>query len=191
MLIACDVDGVVRGTMEGFVIVANHLYPSPHRTVSQITEWDIGASFGLTDEQVASVFRSLDWYNLKPLHGAIDVLTSLREFHQIVFVTARDRGIYTEDWLAKFLPNPSVANIAAGSKATYCRSVGASVLIEDRPSEVEACDAAAFPTILLDQPWSRNVDHPMRARDWHDIATHIGSLELTMRATGEAESVRV
>jgi 5'(3')-deoxyribonucleotidase len=176
MVIACDVDGVVCGTMQGFVALTNHLYDG-HRKVSQITDWDLGTSLGLTDEQVKTVFRRLDWFNLDPLPGAIEVLNTLRQFHSVVFVTARREDICTAEWLGRFLANPQVVNIPAGEKVGYCRDIGASVLVEDRPSEVEACDAVDYPTILLDQPWNRGIDHPKRALNWADLPIHIAAME--------------
>ena len=175
MLIACDVDGVVCGTMQGFVSLTNHLYDG-HRKVSQITDWDLGVSLDLTDEQVSTVFRRLDWFTLDPLPGAIDVLNALRQFHSVVFVTARREEIRTAEWIERFLANPQVVNIPAGEKVEYCRDIGATVIIEDRPSEVEACDAVGYPTILLDQPWNRSVDHPRRARAWADVPILISEM---------------
>ena len=176
MLIACDVDGVVCGTMQGFVSLTNHLYDG-HRKVSQITDWDLGVSLDLTDEQVSTVFRRLDWFTLDPLPGAIDVLNALRQFHSVVFVTARRESIRTVEWLERFLANPQVVNIPAGEKVEYCRDIGASVLIEDRPSEIEACNAVGYPTILLNQPWNQGVDHPRRALSWTDLPIHLAAME--------------
>jgi 5'(3')-deoxyribonucleotidase len=175
MLIACDVDGVVCGTMQGFVALTNHLYDG-HRKVSQITDWDLGISLGLTDEQVRTVFRRLDWFGLNPLPGAIETINELRRSHEVVFVTARDADLLAFEWPEKWFATPWVANIAASRKATYCREVGATVLVEDRPSEIEACDAVGFPTILLDQPWNRGIDHPRRAVSWTDLPIHLAAM---------------
>jgi 5'(3')-deoxyribonucleotidase len=181
MLIACDVDGVVCDTMQGFVDLTNHLYDG-HRKTSQITNRDLGISLGLTDEQVRTVFRRLDWWGLYPVPLAVEMINELRCFHEVVFVTARHQEIPTAGWLSKFLATPVVHNVPASEKAEFCLNIGALVLVEDRPSEIEACDAVGFPTILLDQPWNREVDHPRRAHGWADVRFHIAEMEAAMSA---------
>jgi 5'(3')-deoxyribonucleotidase len=176
MLIACDVDGVVCDTMQGFVDLTNHLYDG-HRKVSQITDWDLGISLDLTDEQVRTVFRRLDWFGLYPVPLAIETINELRRLHEVVFVTARRQDIPTAGWLSKFLATPVVHNVPASEKAEFCLDIGALVIVEDRLSEIEACDAVGFPTILLDQPWNREVDHPRRANGWADVPVHIAAME--------------
>ena len=176
MRIACDVDGVVCDTMQGFVDLTNRLYHS-NRKVSQITDWDLGISLDLTDEQVRTVFRRLDWFGLYPVPLAIETINELRRLHEVVFVTARRQDIPTAGWLSKFLATPVVHNVPASEKAAFCLDIGALVLVEDRPSEIEACEAVGFPTILLDQPWNREVDHTRRAYGWADVPVHIAAMQ--------------
>jgi 5'(3')-deoxyribonucleotidase len=185
MRISCDIDGVVGDAMGEWLKQANRLHGTRYRH-KDLTEWDLGAALGFTDDEVSAVWHRMEWDMVMPIPGAVEVLTD----REVVFITSRNPDIDSVGWLSRWFPDPEVHHAKGGTKMAKATELGVQCHIEDRPTEIAVFDAEGFPCIAMDQPWNRNSDARFRCGDWGAVDKKLALWESFHYLVGPASRLR-
>jgi 5'(3')-deoxyribonucleotidase len=112
---------------------------------------------------------------LKPIEGAVEVLSEIGAAHPLLFVTARPELRTVQKWVHSSLPlRPSeIQVIATGSfegKADVLGAHGVRYFVEDCLEICHMVSEHGITPILFNQPWNRSSHHPfMEVSSWADI----------------------
>lgn len=178
-LLAFDVDGVCADTMGLFLDILRDEYCIDHIRYEDITCYALEKCLQMDQYFIAEVIsRILEGKyrsELKPIEGAIDVLTQLGNCHgPLVFVTARPHPWPINEWLHKLLPlAPDRIDIfATGSfeaKTEILIRKNKSYFVEDRLDTCFTLSNAGITPLVFRQPWNRE-QHPfIEVKDWDDL----------------------
>jgi hypothetical protein len=180
--LAFDVDGVVADTFRKFVETAESDYglQIPYEEVTQYDFWNvIEIEWDVCEDIIARILHHPVEMGLRPMEGAVEVLTRLSRRAPLLFVTARTEkdGIY--QWVLEHLPgvDPEAIRLEAvgthEGKAAVLSENGARYFIEDRLDTCYLLQEAAITPIVFDQPWNRD-PHPFHVvNSWVDISSMI------------------
>lgn len=137
--------------------------------------------------------------------GAFEALTRLSDHCDLVVVTSRQHAIQdvTLEWIDRHFPglfqevyfgNHFAQHGASRSKSEICKSIGASVLIDDNTGYAMDCAEAGIDVLLYDwdlsYPWSKfPADKPMHplitvVRNWDEAEAAI--MKLTAQVASSA-----
>eukprot|EP00195_Chlamydomonas_chlamydogama_P012453 CAMPEP_0202916582 /NCGR_PEP_ID=MMETSP1392-20130828/68939_1 /ASSEMBLY_ACC=CAM_ASM_000868 /TAXON_ID=225041 /ORGANISM="Chlamydomonas chlamydogama, Strain SAG 11-48b" /LENGTH=180 /DNA_ID=CAMNT_0049609075 /DNA_START=688 /DNA_END=1230 /DNA_ORIENTATION=+ len=128
--------------------------------------------------------------------GALDVLARLGSSYDLVVVTSRQHIIQdvTLDWIDRHYPglfqevyfgNHFALEGTSRKKSDICRTIGASMLIDDNPSYAIECANAGIHVLLYDwensYPWSKlpaGMNHPLISvvRNWDEVEEKVAKL---------------
>jgi uncharacterized HAD superfamily protein len=181
--IAFDIDGVFANTMALFLEIARKDYGINHVRYQDITEYFLEECLDIDPEIIRVIINRIlegDFeQDLKPIDGAVEVLSEIAEAHPLLFVTARPELSTIKEWVERMLPlRPfAIEVIATGTlegKAGVLNARGIRYFVEDC---LEACymlSEHAITPLLFSQPWNRSVHHPFReVSSWAEIRTLI------------------
>jgi len=145
-------------------------------------------------EIVHSFFESDHFLEgVPPIPGAYEALLHLSEHVDLEVVTSRQHIIQSEttEWIQRHYPgifkhihfgNHWAKEGASLSKSEICKSIGATVLIDDNPGYAMECAEAGIHVLLYDwnheYPWSKTPDGPtheriQRVSDWEEVQTAV------------------
>lgn len=146
---------------------------------------------------VVHEFFKSDHFNsgIPVMPGAFETLSRLSEDCELVVVTSRQHVIQniTLDWIDKHFPglfqeiyfgNHFALSGTSRKKSEICRSIGASVLIDDNPSYAFDCASSGIDVLLYDwrlgYPWSKlnGRSHPLITvvQDWQEVEDNVARL---------------
>jgi uncharacterized HAD superfamily protein len=189
-VIAMDLDGVLADYTGTFCRYHNLLYGT-HLETDMFRNYFYFHTLGCSEsESVKRIqeFEASEYFQeIRPIAGSLDAIANLSAAHDLSIVTARPEKLRsaTEAWVSTHfgsafrnvqISDRSEETSAPRPKSAYCRSLGASVMIEDSAENAVECAAAGFPVILLDAPWNRNHDLPSsvtRVKSWEEIARRL------------------
>lgn len=168
-VILCDVDEVLAGLLDEWVYRYNLAY-GDDLEVENISSWDLCQHVKPEcGKRIYEFLADKDIYRtVAPVKGSIQGISELRKLGRVVFVTSantatmRGKTRWLEQW--GFLDDsPRHSDLILAHDKSLIRG---DILIDDGPHNIEA-----FPgdTILFDQPYNREVDHPYRARTWPEV----------------------
>lgn len=172
-----DVDGVLADLGSVWLKHLNEIHNTGF-TTNDITDWDMAKLIPESDrEAFTSVALNVDTHGeLKPYPGAVDTVEAVREFANVYVVTSHMYSVKTwvsdrDDWLYRNF-NIRMSNTVH----THAKHlVAVDVLIDDKPSNVEAW-AAAWPGrlgILWTQKYNETYElkapNTMRLGSWEDL----------------------
>ena len=177
--IAFDIDGVVADTFRTFVHKARREYGCRVR-YQDITEYDFMKVIEIDEQVTLRIFRALlaepIASGIKPVDGAVEVLTRLSHSAPLLFVTARpDRDAILE-WVYLNLPEVDAASIRLETTDTYADKLpilleaNIRYFVEDRLDTCYLLEEASIVPIIYRQPWNKK-PHPFHVvGDWDDVA---------------------
>lgn len=201
--IAVDVDEVLGR----FVYALNLFYKDRYNK-----EWDVKdywvyefakiwkCSPEESNEIVHQFFKSKHFKEGIPvIPGAADVLRRMQTNHDLVVVTSRQWAIMDDTyiWIDKHYPdlfqeiyfgNHFALEGISRRKSDICKSIGATVLIDDNPGYAVECAEAGINVMLYDwdhaYPWSKlepGKMHPLITvvRNWDEAEAAITALQLS------------
>jgi len=181
--LAFDVDGVVADTFRKFVEIAESDYGLriPYEAVTQYDFWNvIEIDWDICQEIIERILYYPLEMNLRPMEGAVEVLTRLSLQAPLLFVTARTEHSSIYRWVLEHLPAVDPGAIRLEAVGTHERKQavleerGAGYFIEDRLDTCYLLQEATITPIVFDQPWNRK-PHPFRTvNSWADISSLIG-----------------
>jgi hypothetical protein len=178
-LLAFDVDGVCADTMGLFLDILRDEYRIDHIRYEDITCYALEKCLQMDQYFIAEVISKILEGNyqseLKPIAGAIDVLTNIGNCHgPLVFVTARPHPGPIDEWLRKLLPLASdrIDIVATGSfeaKTEILISKNKAYFLEDRLDTCYTLSNAGITPLVFRQPWNQE-QHPfIEVKDWDDL----------------------
>lgn len=179
--IAFDIDGVFADTMALFLDIARKDYGINHILYEHITEYFLEECLDIDPEIIRQIINRIlegDFDpELKPIDGAVEVLSEIAAAHPLFFVTARPEVSTIKEWVHRILPvRPSdIEVIATGTfegKADVLSARGIRYFVEDYLDICYMLSEHAITPILFSQPWNRSPDHPFReVSSWAEIRT--------------------
>jgi hypothetical protein len=177
--IAFDIDGVVADTFRVFVHIAQTRY-GYRFDYEDITDYDFVKVIPIEEEIGDTIICSLLDHPLangiKPLEGAVQVLTRLSKAGPLLFVTARHDKRPIMRWILKQLPHVEKdlvrleATSTHGEKLPVLKEHGMRYFVDDRLETGYLLREAFITPIIFDQPWNRKA-HPFHTvKNWDEIA---------------------
>lgn len=180
--IAFDIDGVVADTFRLFVEMAVQGFGYQF-TYEDITEYDFRKVVDIAEEDSDAIIRELlenpVKSGIKPIKGAVEVLTRLAGVAPLVFVTARPEKTPIIQWIYHQLPDVDrdlihlEATNTHGEKLPVLLEKKIKYFVEDRLDTCYLLSEASVTPIVFEQPWNRK-HHPFSAvRDWAGLSSLI------------------
>jgi len=180
--LAFDIDGVFADTFRIFVETARNQYDIKV-DYEDITEYDFRKVVDIDDETSRLIIQKiLDdpiRMGIRPIKGAIDVITRLSLLGPILFVTARPGKTAILEWLLQQLKEVDRGLIRLEATGTHQEKIpillehGIRYFVEDRLDTCYLLASASVTPIVFEQPWNRK-PHPFQAvRTWKDISDMI------------------
>jgi hypothetical protein len=177
--IAFDVDGVFADTFQVFVEKARSDY-GYRFGYEDITEYDFLKVLDMVEEESDAIVQTLLdrplEIGIKPIPGAVEVLTRLSLLAPLHFVTARHRKEPILAWVEHQLPEVDRSRIRLEVTGVHTEKIpvllerGFKYFVEDRLDTCPLLEQNGITPILFEQPWNRK-PHPYRVvRDWEEIS---------------------
>jgi len=180
--LAFDIDGVFADTFRIFVETARNQY-DVKVAYEDITEYDFRKVVDIDDETARSIIqRILDdpvRMGIRPVEGAIDVITRLSLLGPILFVTARPGKTAILEWLLQQLREVDHSLIRLEATGTHQEKIpvllenGIRYFVEDRLDTCYLLASASVTPIVFEQPWNRK-PHPFQSvGTWKELSDMI------------------
>ncbi|WCJ42898.1 Haloacid dehalogenase-like hydrolase (HAD) superfamily protein [Euphorbia peplus] len=196
-VVAVDVDEVLGN----FVSALNKFIADRYSLIHSVSEYHVYEFFKIwncsrdeADVRVHEFFKTTYFKSgIYPLPGAQKALDNLSRLCNLSVVTSRQNVIkdHTIDWIEKHYPgvfqeihfgNHFALDGESKPKSEICRSLGATVLIDDNPKYALECAEVGIKVLLFDYeksyPWCKtdSVDqHPLvtRVHNWEQVEQHL------------------
>ena len=180
--IAFDIDGVFAGTFRLFVYRARKEFGYQFH-YENIMEYEFKKAIDIDEKIREKIIQHLLDDPLKsgvrPIEGAVEILTRLSAIGPLLFVTARTRRTPILRWIHHQLPAVDMNFIYLEATNTHQKKLpllmrnGVKYFVEDR---LETCylleKISVFP-IVFEQPWNRK-PHPFPVvKSWDGISAMI------------------
>jgi uncharacterized HAD superfamily protein len=177
--IAFDIDGVIADTFRVFVDMARNEYGCRF-TYEDITEYDfltvLDMSERISNEIIQALLDHPIESGIRPVQGAVEVLTRLSRKGPLFFVTARPEKEAILEWVFQHLPRVDRDLIRLEATATSKRKPpvllenGVRYFVEDRLETCHLLQEASITPIVFDQPWNRKRHPFLVARNWDELS---------------------
>jgi len=177
--IAFDVDGVFADTFHLFVAKARSDYGYRFE-YEDITEYDFLKVLDMDEQESDAIVQTLLdsplESGIKPIPGAVEVLTRLSVLVPLHFVTARPQKKPILNWVEHHLPEVDRNRIRIEVTGVHTEKIpvllemGFKYFVEDRLDTCPLLEENGITPILFEQPWNRK-PHPYPVvRDWEEIS---------------------
>ena len=197
MTIAIDIDEVLADTLNSYIKYHNNTYNTSLKREQFFTYnwWEI-----LQVEFNEGVRRFNDFVNkgyfgnLPLVRGANEVVTKLKQSHDLVIVTSRMGELkkITKKWLDKNFPGcflkvyhtESIYDKNAITKHQACLKSKADILIEDDSNFAAECMNNGIKVLLVDSPWNRDFEiltNATRVHSWDDILQQVNNIMVSCK----------
>lgn len=180
--LAFDIDGVVADTFRIFIETAREKYgiEIEYEEITEYEFWEvIDIDLKITQDIIRMILNNPLEIGIKPITGAIEVLTRLSQIEPLLFVTARPEREAILKWARKELGLPGPNSIHIEASGTHREKIpiliehGVKYFVEDRLETCFLLDEVSVTPIVFDQPWNRK-PHPFKTvRNWKEIAAMI------------------
>jgi uncharacterized HAD superfamily protein len=181
--IAFDIDGVFANTMALFLEIGRKDYGINHIRYQDITEYFLEECLDIDPEIIRVIINRIlegDFEpELKPIDGAVEVLSEIAKGHPLLFVTARPELSTIKEWVHSVLPlrASDIEVIATGTleaKGDVLNARGIRYFVEDCLEVCYMLREHAITPILFSQPWNRSSHHPFReVSSWAEIRAFV------------------
>ena len=180
--IAFDIDGVFADTFRVFVDRARDEYGYQFH-YEDITDYDFRNVVDIDEEISEQIIRSLMNHpienHIKPIDGAVALLTKLSSAGPIFFVTARPDKIPIMNWVRNQLSKVDEDLIRLESTNSHSEKIpillknGVKFFVEDRLDTCYLLEEVSIVPIVFEQPWNRKPHHFPVVKNWDEISTMI------------------
>lgn len=177
--IGFDLDGVIADTGEAFLRLACEEYDYCSFRMQDITSFQVEDCLAIPADLVERIFHAILkdslGTGLKPLPGAVNVLTDMADKAPVTIITARPLEQPVIDWLDHFFSANTCKKInlvAMGDhndKVRYIRDHNLEYFIDDRVETCLQLAEAKLSPILYSQPWNQNKQSLPRVNNWQEI----------------------
>lgn len=183
--IAFDIDNVVLDFTNCFLQTAKKKFNVLNNTkFSDVTRYQfyecLDVSHDKCFEIVNYVLGNPIECNVKPVEGAVEVLTSLSKDIDLIFITARKekfkestkKVIYSV--LNKVDKNKIIIEHCRGSeKHVILNKLKVNLFVEDRTRNCRILNEKGIETLLLNSPWNQTKESFNRVETWGEISEFI------------------
>ncbi len=180
--IAFDVDGVFADTFRVFIEKARKEYGYQFN-YEDITEYDFMRVIDIGEQESEEIIQTLLDYpienGIRPMPGAVEVLTRLSRSGPLFFVTARPDEAAILGWIHHQLPEVDMTLIHLEAtnthkkKAPVLEKSGKKYFMEDRLETCYLLQEVPIIPIVFQQPWNRK-PHPFQVvESWDELSTMI------------------
>ena len=177
--IAFDIDGVVADTFRVFVDRARNSYGYQFY-YEDITEYEFRKTIDIDEQTSDEILRFLIDYpiesGIKPIRGAVEVLTRLSTMGPLFFVTARPEKASILKWIRHQLPKVDMNFIQLEATTSHTEKLPILLrnkvryFVEDRLETCYLLEKSFITPIVFEQPWNRKF-HPFPVvKGWNDIS---------------------
>ena len=180
--IGFDFDGVIADIGEALIRMACEQYGFCSFTLEDITSFQVEqcvpVPYNIIDKIFTDILDDSLATRLKPLPGAIEVITEISRVCPATIITARPQENPVHAWLDAFFPSKvkkRITLVAMGDhddKVRYARHHDLSYFIDDRLETCRQMNIAGIYPFLFSQPWNRKSSLPSVA-NWEEIRTLI------------------
>ncbi|NFD78987.1 hypothetical protein FC826_15390 [Clostridium botulinum] len=185
--ICIDIDGTI--TEPYYWLEISNKYFKKNIKPEDITVYNIEDVLGITEEEYMKFYEK---YKVrihteeKLRQGAKKVLNELNKYHNIYFVTAREKSL--EVLTKSYLINHSIKFrdlyvLGSHYKVDKAKELNCDIFIEDNPTNAVELSEAGFKVILLDTNYNKHIkenENIIRISHWdevYNIAKEISSTE--------------
>ncbi|WP_027416841.1 5' nucleotidase, NT5C type [Aneurinibacillus terranovensis] len=133
------------------------------------TEWDLSKI--LPPELCQLIFEEINkepkfFYNLPAKEGAIEGIKILKDYYDIVFVSASEYYAFIDkyNWIEENLPFLPKPNLILTHRKDL---VIGDVLVDDGPHNL--VKSPAKKKIVFDKPWNRKITQFQRVKNWGEL----------------------
>jgi uncharacterized HAD superfamily protein len=180
--VAFDIDGVVADTIRAFIKAAriNYGIEIEYKEITEYEFWDVIDIDEKTCEEI--IHRILKYpmtMGIRPMRGAVEVLTELSQRGPLLFVTARTEKDGIFEWVRQALSSvgsDSICLEATGSheeKVPVLLQNNVKCFVDDRLETCYLLGETTINPVVFEQPWNQK-PHPFRTvRNWEEIADMI------------------
>lgn len=176
--VAFDIDGVIADSFGAFIQTARKYYGS-RLTYNDVTDYDfrnvIDFDEATAHEIVDMILENPLGLGIRPMKGAVKVLTRLASRAPVLLVTARTDGDAIAEWIHEEVGlkgSDAMRLEATGNhqdKVPVLLEKGMKYFVEDRLDTCFLLQERSITPIVFDQPWNQSV-HPFhRVRSWEEI----------------------
>lgn len=180
--LAFDIDGVVADTFRAFVATARTHY-GIEVEYDDITEYDFKKVIDIDESTLNEIIeRILDdplGIGIKPMNGAVKVLTRLMDLGPLILVTARPDKTAILEWVQEHFQLNGRNGVCIEATGTHTEklpillSQGIKYFVEDRLETCYLLDEALVTPIVFEQPWNQK-SHPFQTvKSWDEISDMI------------------
>ncbi|XP_022929499.1 uncharacterized protein LOC111436047 [Cucurbita moschata] len=203
LVVAVDVDEVLGN----FVSALNKFVADRYSSNHSVSEYHVYEFFRIwncsrdeANHRVHEFFKTPYFkVGIWPIPGAQSTLLKLSRFCHLSVVTSRQNAIkeHTLEWIDKHFPglfqeihfgNHFALDGVSRSKEEICKSLGATVLIDDNPRYAIECAKAGIRVLLFDYensyPWCKTETEDLpplvtKVYNWEDVEKQLTSLVLS------------
>lgn len=177
--IGFDLDGVIADTGEAFIRLACEEYDYCSFRLQDITSFQVEDCLAIPADLVEQIFHAILkdslGTGLKPLPGAVDVITDMADKAPVTIITARPLEQPVTDWLDHFFPASTckqIKLIAMGDhddKVRYIKDHNLKYFVDDRVETCLQLARAELTPIVYNQPWNHNNHTLQKVNSWQEI----------------------
>ncbi|MGI5902295.1 MAG: 5' nucleotidase, NT5C type [Desulfitobacteriia bacterium] len=178
--IGLDIDGVVADSFPVFRAELNKYYG---KNKTCIDNYNIAEVYGVAWEEIGAFFEKNVEYLFsqpQPMEGALETITSwLKTGHEIIYVTARGRGVeerITLEWFEKHkIPYKEIVFAEGKSKTFAVQEYKLDIFVDDFPSNALEIAALNVPVLLFDAPYNQGKlpQGVTRCYNWDDVRKEV------------------
>ncbi|BDB01139.1 5' nucleotidase, NT5C type [Clostridium botulinum] len=184
--ICIDIDGTI--TEPYYWLDISNKYFKKNVKPEDITVYNIEDVLGITEEEYMKFYEK---YKVR-IHteeklrkGAKEVLNELNKYHNIYFVTAREKSL--EVLTKSYLTNHSIKFrdlyvLGSHYKVDKAKDLNCDIFIEDNPTNALELSEAGFKVILLDTNHNRHIkenDNIIRVDYWDEVYNIVKEISST------------
>ena len=180
--IAFDIDGVFANTFKVFVDKARREYGYQF-LYEDITEYEFWKVIDIDQHVGEAIIQSLIDFPIKngirPIDGAVEILTRLSLAGPLLFVTARPDKAPIMNWIQQQLPMVERDLIQIEATNTYGDKLPVLLknriryFVEDRLETCYLLEKASIVPIVFEQPWNLKPHHFPSVKGWDEISSMI------------------
>ncbi|NFS08470.1 hypothetical protein FDE99_12065 [Clostridium botulinum] len=184
--ICIDIDGTI--TEPYYWLEISNKYFKKNIKPEDITVYNIEDVLGITEEEYMKFYEK---YKVrihteeKLRQGAKKVLNELNKYHNIYFVTAREKSL--EVLTKSYLINHSIKFrdlyvLGSHYKVDKAKELNCDIFIEDNPSNAVELSEAGFKVILLDTNYNKHIkenENIIRISHWDEVYNIVKEISST------------
>lgn len=183
--IAFDIDGVLINFNDSFLDIAKNKFGVlKNVTRDNVVHYNYWECIDISKEKC---FEIVDYVlenpfecGVKPIKGAVESLTHLSKYTDLLLVTARQERFIkvTKDLIYSILPNVDKSKItilheSGRKKYKILKDLGVTFFVDDKLSTCQNLVQNGINVILFDSPWNQSNEKFYRTNCWKEISNFI------------------